>query len=106
MTGVCAKQVVTATVVAVTGRRFIGINYVNNPQGACPRADMPTGVDYELCRSVCDQPAHAEINALKAAGAEAHGATLYLEGHTYACRTCQVAAYAAGVIDIVIGVPP
>lgn len=106
MIGPCVKQTVTATIVTPDGRRFVGTNFVRNAQPTCPRAGMPTGVGYELCRSVCDQPAHAEVNAIAEAAEHAQGATLYLEGHTYACEPCKAAAEAAGIAEIVIGSPP
>lgn len=101
----CAKQTVTATIVMPDGRRFVGTNFARNPQPTCPRADMPTGVGYELCRSICQQEAHAEVNAIAAAGGKAEEATLYLEGHTYACEPCKAACAAAGIVAIVIGAP-
>lgn len=105
MIGPCVKQVVTATIVTRSGERFVGTNHCLNAQSICPRADMPTGVGYELCRDVCQQPAHAEVNAIAAAGASAAGATLYLEGHTYACEPCKAAAAAAGILSVVVGSP-
>ena len=102
----CAKQTVTATVIAPDGHRFVGTNFALNPQPTCPRAEMPTGVGYELCRSICQQDAHAEVNAIAAAGEAAAGAILYLEGHTYACEPCKAAAREAGVAEIIIGGPP
>lgn len=106
MIGPCTKQTVTATIVTPEGERFVGTNFVRNAQPVCPRADMPTGVGYELCRTVCDQSGHAEPNAIAAAGEKARGATLYLEGHTYACEPCKAACAEAGVREIVIGAPP
>lgn len=103
----CAKQLVTATIVAKDGRRFVGTNACANPQAVCPRGGMPTGQGYELCTSVCQQQqGHAEVQALRAAGEAAIGATMYLQGHTYACETCQVACLKAGAVDLVIGPPP
>lgn len=103
----CAKQEVRATVVTHDGRQhFSSTNYARRPQTACPRAGMPTGVGYELCKSVCDQPAHAEVNALRLAGRRANGGTLYIEGHTYACESCKAAAREAGIVNIVFGRPP
>ncbi len=105
MNGPCVKQTVTATIITLDDTRFVGTNYCRRPQAACPRADMPSGTGYELCRSVCDQPAHAEINALNAAGEKAIGATLYLEGHTYACAPCIDACNRAGIAEIIVGSP-
>jgi tRNA(Arg) A34 adenosine deaminase TadA len=106
MIGPCAKQVVTATIVTPDGRRFIGRNDVANPQDACPRAGMAAGVGYHLCRDICRQGGHAEIQALRRAGDDARGATLYLEGHSYACDDCTAACAAAGIARIVIGSAP
>ena len=103
--GPCAKQTVTATFVSAKGTKYFKTtNYCLNPQATCPRGDMPTGVGYELCKSVCKQEGHAELNALRYAGAGASGGTIYVEGHTYACKDCQDAANSAGA-TIVIGKP-
>lgn len=105
--GPCVKQVVTATVIAPNGGdRWVATNYCHSPQKTCARAGMPTGVGYDLCRSICDQPAHAEINALAVAGVGAIGATLYVEGHTYACEGCTRAAKAFGIVAVILGPPP
>lgn len=102
----CARQVVTATLVTTDGRRFIGRNDVANPQVTCPRGDMPTGQGYELCASVCRQGSHAEVAAIRASGeTDAKGATIYLEGHTYACAACLARAAQVGA-TIIIGPPP
>jgi deoxycytidylate deaminase len=106
MSGPCAKQTVTATIVAVDGNAFVATNSVRNPQPSCPRAGMASGQGYELCRNVCDQEGHAEINALRKAGESAAGATLYLEGHYYVCDDCHVALAAAGVTEVVFGSAP
>lgn len=104
--GPCAKQVVTATIVTPDGERIVGTNHCLNAQDVCPRGNMPTGVGYEKCRDICQQPAHVEINAIAAAGDRARGATLYLEGHTYACMLCKSAAAGAGITEIIVGPPP
>jgi deoxycytidylate deaminase len=102
----CAKQTVTATIITPEGHRWVGTNFALNPQPACPRGDAPTGTGYELCNSICRQLAHAEINALAAAGSEARGCVLFLEGHTYACEPCRAACRAAVIVEIVLGGPP
>ncbi len=104
--GPCAKQTVVATIVAADGTRYSSSNYTMRPQAACPRAGMATGEGYELCKSVCEQPGHAETNAIRLAGPNARGGTLYLEGHTYACGPCALAAVEAGILGIKIGSPP
>ena len=106
--GPCAKQVVTATLIAKNGARYVGTNHCMTPQQECPRekAGMLSGQGYYLCKSVCDQRGHAEENALHIAGVDTIDSTLYVEGHTYACSTCKDAAGSAGVAKIVIGSPP
>lgn len=64
---------------------------------------MPTGIGYELCKSVCQQPTHSEVNAINLAGDAARGAVLHIEGHTYACEACKSVAEQAGIALIVIG---
>ncbi len=103
MSGPCAKVTVRATVVALDGTRYVGTNYCLKPQVACPRAPDE---GYKKCTSICQQPAHAEVNALKAAGKAASGATIYVEGHTHACLKCQVACGTSRIAEIVIGCPP
>lgn len=104
--GPCVKQTVVATVVDIKGRHFVGTNHCMRPQATCARAGMPSGGGYHLCREVCQQPAHAEINAINLAGKATIGATLYLQGHTYACESCTDAARRAGISEIIIGPPP
>lgn len=107
MKGPCAKQRVICTIVAPDGRRWVGENECRNPQGACPRAGMPTGQGYELCKSVCEQIGHAEEVAATAAGRSAVGGIAYIEGHTYACAPCKAALSEIGVHDILfVGAPP
>lgn len=105
----CRKQVVTATIVTTDGRRFVGRNWMERDPGpVCPRDQKgyKSGEGYHLCRHVCGQVAHAEVNAIAEAGDAARGSVLYLEGHTYACDSCKAAAERAGVTQIVIGPPP
>ncbi len=104
--GPCAKQTVTATVVALDGRQFQATNHCMSPKPTCAREGMKTGEGYDLCVSVCRQPAHAEINAIRLAGEDARGGSLYLEGHTYACDDCRMAAAKAGISLVFIGPPP
>lgn len=101
----CAKQTVTATIVTPDGVRFRATNHCYNPQEVCPRKDMPTGVGYELCKSVCNQSGHAEVNAIRVAGSYAKGATMYIEGHTYACDGCLDAIKEAGITSVVFSRP-
>lgn len=104
--GPCVKQTVTATLVALDGSRYISTNFCDAPQTICPRAAMPTGIGYQLCKSICRQFAHAEVNALRLAGERAVGGVLYVEAHTYACESCLETAKRYGVTAVVIGRPP
>ena len=102
MTGPCAKTVVTCTVVAPDGQRWIGQNVCRNPQPTCPRSD---GEGYEKCLTICDQVGHAEVIAAQQVGAFVSGATAYLQGHTYFCEPCRQALEAVGVTQFVVGDP-
>jgi deoxycytidylate deaminase len=64
-----------------------------------------TGMGYELCKTVCKQFGHAEINAVDLAGEDAICSTLYLEGNNYICDNCKKYAVEHGIIELVIGEP-
>lgn len=100
--GPCAKQIVTATLISSCGKEFISTNWCESPQKVCPRLDLPTGEGYELCRDICKQKGHAEINAINLAGEFSKGSTIFLSGHHYACDKCQSYADSCGVLNIVI----
>jgi hypothetical protein len=93
----CAKKRVLARIYAPDGRSFTGENVCHNPQTTCPR--LP-GEGYEKCATICDQPEHAEVAALRLAGDAARGATVRLWGITHYCRQCQAALFAAGVVAL------
>ncbi len=103
--GPCAKQTVTATLIAKDGETFVSTNYCREPQVTCPRADMPTGQGYEKCINICKQDGHAEVNAVKLAGDKANLSKIYLQGHYYACDNCQSVAKNAGVQEIILQKP-
>lgn len=67
---------------------------------------MKTGEGYYLCKQVCEQTGHAEINALLAAGEKAKGARMVITDHTYACEPCKTAAERAGLLSIEFGALP
>lgn len=96
----CAKQVVTARIIGRDGHTYTGTNACRRPQAVCPRGDRPSGSGYDLCRDVCEQEGHAEVMAIKAAGDQAEGGTLYLDGHRAVCPDCQRACDAAGIAQI------
>jgi deoxycytidylate deaminase len=98
----CAKVVVTATIITKDGRTFTGRNDCVNPQVLCPRGNLPSGQGYEMCKTICQQPAHAEVVALRKAGVDASGATLLLQGHNFACEDCLQSCERAGIARIVV----
>lgn len=106
--GPCAKQVVTATLVDAEGNQYVGTNYCLTPQSSCPRADLPSGVGYEMCKNICNQPAHAEVNSIVLARkhkVKLDESVIYLEGHTFACSGCKAEAHSWG-IPILVEAPP
>jgi hypothetical protein len=102
----CAKQEVIAVIITPKLEIFVGSNWCETPQKECPRKDMPTGVGYEMCRDICKQRTHAEIDACQKAGANAVGADLYLMGHTYCCDHCKEVMEAFGIKNIRIWKKP
>ena len=85
----CVKQ--TTTAIIVNGDKvFIGSNHCGNAQQKCPREErgFVTGEGYHLCKEICQQEAHAEVDACQKAGEYAKGATLFLLGHYYCCEHC------------------
>jgi DNA (cytosine-5)-methyltransferase 1 len=101
--GICMKQRVLA-VAKIEGEVFIGENWVRNQQKACPRLGMKTGEGYHLCREVCDQFGHAEIDLIASAGGDLKGADVYILGQTYACDDCRKALITANVGRIIFPV--
>lgn len=106
--GPCAKQVVTAVLITRDSKTHLGRNDVNNPQAVCPRvtAGMKTGEGYELCKTVCQQPDHAEVSVIKAAiaaGSAVPGSVMFIYGHTYACEPCLSWCRHYGIERIVFG---
>lgn len=63
---------------------------------------MASGDGYELCKSVCRQRGHAEIQAIRIAGDKAIGGKAEISGHSYACDGCKNALTDAGIVDILI----
>jgi deoxycytidylate deaminase len=97
----CAKQT-TVAIIANGGKHWISTNYCDNAQPACPRGNLPTGVGYEMCKDICQQRNHAEMNVCRAAGEGARGGTLFLIGHYYCCESCRQAMEKYGIKKIVV----
>jgi len=95
----CAKKKVECVIVAPRGESFVGENSCNNPQEVCPR--LP-GEGYEKCKSICDQPDHAETAALKLAGGKVEGGVAYIYGIDHLCKDCQQTLVQAGIKTFVI----
>lgn len=103
--GKCAKQE-TIAIIENNGQYWIGTNWCNNAQKKCPRKGMPTGEGYELCKNLCKQNSHAEVDACIKAGELAMGGTLYLLGHTYCCDNCKNVMTEYGIENVIIGTLP
>lgn len=99
----CAKVVVTCTLIATDGRRFVGRNDCANPQPTCPRTP---GEGYDKCVNICRQAGHAEEVAVKLAGTAARGATAYIEGHHRICENCESVLQSAYVCAAYLDSPP
>jgi hypothetical protein len=95
--GPCARRVVIATLYAQDGSSYQSSNWCMRPQPVCPRAHMPSGEGYWMCRDICKQKGHAETNALEIAGDQAKGSLMVVENHYRICDHCRASAAAAGV---------
>ena len=81
----------------------MGSNEIHADIGECPRKGMKTGEGYDLCKSVCNQRYHAEVDACHKAGpSKTKGATLYLIGHTYCCDYCKNVMNDYGIKNVII----
>ena len=101
----CAKQD-TIAIITNGNKAYIGSNWCATPKTECPRKDLPTGVGYDMCKNICGQDSHAEVDACRKAGDNANSATLYLIGHTYCCDNCKKVMDDFGIKDVVIGEYP
>jgi len=103
----CAKLAIAALVIKdgrIIGRGFNmcapdGTQYGERVD-VCPRAALPSGTGYELCR-----PQHAERQAIgdavSAFGENAcEGATIIISGHYWACDGCREAIERAKIVCI------
>lgn len=91
----CAKRHVVAVVIGKSGRHYVGHNLCLNPQFNCPRE---IGEDYEKCKSICNQPHHAEPMAILEAGEDAKGGSIIVLNHERICDNCKEAIKEAGII--------
>ena len=96
----CAKRHVTCYLVGLDGMLVIGTNSCKNPQLSCPR--LP-GEDYTKCKTICDQPGHAEMQALEQArriNMDLSGGMAITRGVDWICHDCGKALHKAGISEI------
>lgn len=98
----CKKQTTIAIIMKDGQFIAMGSNEINSDIKECPRKGMETGVGYELCKSVCKQKHHAEVDACLKAGKKAKGGTLILIGHSYCCDNCKKVMEKYGIVDVKI----
>jgi deoxycytidylate deaminase len=118
--GPCVKAHVTAVLVSSDGDVFQSTNFCRMPQTVCPRETQgfAPGQGYHLCKDVCGQRGHAEVNVIDfALGHGLHkvrNAKLYVDydlkveaavNPARVCGECQDYAKQAGVGDVVLGKP-
>lgn len=101
-TNLCVKQTTAAVILTKEGLLFTGYNSCKEPQNTCPREGLPSGEGYELCKNICKQTGHAEVNACNLAGNYCAGATLYLFGHTYCCKDCESHMETRDIEEVII----
>jgi deoxycytidylate deaminase len=88
----CAKR--TVMTVIIGNGEWRGFNNCATPQETCPRAPDE---GYDKCKTICNQPNHAEINALMLAGDGAKDSEMFIYGHDHCCDPCLDAAKSVGV---------
>jgi hypothetical protein len=65
-----------------------GSNYCNTPQKLCPRTGSESGIGYDLCKSICNQQYHAEIDDIHNINESSNPITMILINHHYCCDNC------------------
>ncbi len=96
----CIKQSVVAVIMKDGIVISNGSNHIDSNVSECPRMGMETGKGYELCKSVCNQFNHAEVDACIKGGSRCKGADLYLFGHIYICEDCARVCREYGIINV------
>lgn len=117
----CIKQDVQAEIEFPSGIKFKSSNFIlNGDVKECPRdaQNMKSGEGYHLCKDVCMQTAHAEINVINrykealSRDKEYYNyrnhlmnineATLILKNHEYMCDNCFKHVVEIGIKNVVI----
>lgn len=91
--GPCAKAHVVAKLVTPDGSEYESSNFCLTPQTECPRElqGYKAGEGYHLCKTVCNQIAHAEENVIYFArkkGANVRNSTIYVD-YSWICDNCK-----------------
>ena len=101
----CKKQTTVAIIMKDSQFISMGTNEIHADIDVCPRVSqgMKTGEGYDLCKNICHQRRHAEVDACMKAGIKrAQGGTLYLIGHAYCCEDCKKVMLEYGIINVII----
>jgi deoxycytidylate deaminase len=103
----CVKQSVYAMIKTKDGTEIFGSNKMLNDITICPReiAGCVSGEGYHMCKDICNQIAHAEVDAINNSinsEISIYGATLTLVGHTYCCENCTNTMKKHGIETVII----
>jgi len=99
----CTKR--TVVCIIKKGNRFwYGTNKTEIQAEVCPKTWE--GEPFDVCDKTCGKVVHAEAEALKKAGKNAKGATLYLIGHSFLCPDCGKLAEKAGIKRLIFNKVP
>lgn len=103
----CIKQRVYA-MIEIGEHKIFGSNKMMNANiTECPRElqGYVSSAGYHLCKEVCQQESHAEIDAInnaKILDIDLYGAKLTLIGHTYCCDNCKNEMAEVGITEVEI----
>ena len=89
----CLDRTIIA-VIEYEGKIYIGTNGIKNKPTECPRSGCTINQGYELCRTVCHQPYHAEESAIvdwliDCDNIDKHDATISVFGAKAMCERCK-----------------
>ena len=90
----CLDRTIIA-VIEYQDKIYIGANGIKNTPTECPRSGCTINQGYELCRTVCHQPYHAEESAIidwlmaNCDNIDKHDATISVFGAKAMCERCK-----------------
>lgn len=96
----CVKPVAA---VIVKNKKIIGrgTNAIKNKRSdVCPIRERGRGTAWNLCKDICGQEGHAEVMAIRDALQKTKnlkGASMYLAGHWWICKSCWDEIIKAGI---------